>query len=80
MANAPEEVLSAVHFDFPPDFYLVHKSCDVNARAYQSSIIGSHIPGEEELPVLFVVQAVSVVEFVCAGERARTAVDEYAEA
>ena len=71
VAHAPEEVLRTVHFDFPSNLDFVHKSCDINARADQSSFIGAHVPGEEQLSILLVVQAVSVVEFVRAGEPAR---------
>ena len=69
VTHSPEEVLRAVDFRFPTDSDLVHKSCDIDACADQSSFGGSHVPGEEQLAVLLVVQAVSVIDSVCAGER-----------
>ena len=81
-AYAPQEVLGAVDNGLAPYLDAVFKSCDVHAGRCQSSILGTHIPSEEQLAVVVETGSLTIVleHFVVAGNGVGIVVDELTQA
>ena len=82
MAESPEEVLGALGNLLAVDDEADFEAGDIDAGTGEASVLGAHVPGEVEVPVVAeaVHGAVRLEDIVVAGDLACVAIDELTEA